>query len=73
MKFNLTWLRKFLDTSASIEEIADTLTSIGIEVDDVIERDSALGDFVVAQLVEVKKHPDGIDMYELWGKISLVR
>ena len=33
MKFTLSWLKDHLDTSASLEEIADKLTLIGLEVD----------------------------------------
>jgi len=32
MKFTLAWLKEHLDTRASVAEIADTLTRIGLEV-----------------------------------------
>ncbi len=37
MKFTLNWLKDYLDTDKSANEIADVLTRIGLEVDDVTE------------------------------------
>jgi len=31
MKFTLAWLKDHLDTSASVAEIGDTLTRVGLE------------------------------------------
>ena len=33
MKFTLSWLREHLDTTASVYEISERLTSIGLEVE----------------------------------------
>ncbi|MDF2971334.1 MAG: phenylalanine--tRNA ligase subunit beta, partial [Microvirga sp.] len=33
MKFTLSWLKDHLDTSASFDEIVETLTRIGLEVE----------------------------------------
>ena len=35
MKFSLSWLKDHLDTDASPEAIAETLTAIGLEVEDI--------------------------------------
>jgi phenylalanyl-tRNA synthetase beta chain len=35
MKFTLSWLKDHLDTEASVEEIAETLTDLGLEVEEV--------------------------------------
>ncbi len=34
MKFTLSWLKDHLDTKAKVEEIAETLTRIGLEVEE---------------------------------------
>ena len=34
MKFTVSWLRKHLDTEATLEEITDKLTAIGLEVEE---------------------------------------
>ena len=36
MKFTLSWLKEHLDTNASIDEISDTLTRIGLEVEEIV-------------------------------------
>ena len=33
MKFTLSWLKEHLDTTAGVDEISETLTRIGLEVD----------------------------------------
>ncbi len=33
MKFTLSWLKDHLDTAASLAEIVDTLTRVGLEVE----------------------------------------
>ena len=58
MKFTLSWLKEHLDTEASVDEIADTLTRIGLEIEDVFDPATALKTFRVAEVVHAKKHPD---------------
>ena len=58
MKFTLSWLKEHLDTEASVDEIADTLTRIGLEIEDVFDPATALKTFRVAEVVSAKKHPD---------------
>ncbi|MEO5374048.1 MAG: phenylalanine--tRNA ligase subunit beta [Alphaproteobacteria bacterium] len=58
MKFTLSWLKQHLSTEASVAVIADTLTMIGLEVEEVREPDPALGAFIVAHVLEAVKHPE---------------
>jgi phenylalanyl-tRNA synthetase beta chain len=58
MKFTLSWLKKHLATKAGLAEICDTLTAIGLEVESVSDRASALAAFKVARVVEAKPHPN---------------
>ncbi|GFQ86017.1 phenylalanine--tRNA ligase beta subunit [Trichonephila clavata] len=57
MKFTLSWLLEHLETNASLEEITDKLTHIGLEVEDVIDN-SRLTGFIVAEVLEVVPHPN---------------
>src|SRR6478752_3980232 len=57
MKFTLSWLKDHLETDASAEEIADKLTSIGLEVEDVSNPAEALSPFTVARVLAAEKHP----------------
>ena len=58
MKFTLSWLKDHLDTRASVAEIADTLTRIGLEVEEVFDPATALAPFTVAKVVKCEKHPN---------------
>ncbi|SEH98360.1 phenylalanine--tRNA ligase subunit beta [Paracoccus alkenifer] len=58
MKFTLSWLKEHLDTSASLTEIADALTDLGLEVEDIHDPASALAPFTIAQIEHAEQHPD---------------
>jgi len=57
MKFSLDWLKQHLETSASAEEIADKLTAIGLEVEELSNPAEALASFTVARVLTAEKHP----------------
>src|SRR6476659_9951734 len=57
MKFSLSWLKEHLDTDASAQEIADKLTAIGLEVEEVSSPAEALAPFRVAKVLTAEKHP----------------
>ncbi len=58
MKFTLSWLKDHIETDASLTEICDTLTRIGLEVENVVDPAAALKDFTIAYVVEAKQHPN---------------
>jgi phenylalanyl-tRNA synthetase beta chain len=58
MKFTLSWLKDHLDTSAPLDEIAATLTRIGLEVEAVSDKAAALGTYVVAFVISAEQHPN---------------
>ncbi|MBC8014091.1 MAG: phenylalanine--tRNA ligase subunit beta [Methyloceanibacter sp.] len=58
MKFTLSWLKDHLDTKASVEKTADTLTRIGLEVEALFDPATALAPFRVAEVVKCEKHPN---------------
>jgi len=58
MKFTLSWLKEHLDTSASLDEIVDRLTMIGLEVERVEDKAAQLKPLVVASVISAEKHPN---------------
>ncbi|HVV61799.1 MAG TPA: phenylalanine--tRNA ligase subunit beta [Pseudolabrys sp.] len=58
MKFTLAWLKEHLDTDASLAEITDKLTMIGLEVEGVEDKSALLKPFVVASVISAEKHPN---------------
>jgi phenylalanyl-tRNA synthetase beta chain len=57
MKFTLSWLKDHLETDASLAEIVDRLTMIGLEVESVDDK-AALKPFVIARVLTAEQHPD---------------
>lgn len=58
MKFTLSWLKDFLDTPATLTEITDKLTAIGLEVESIDNPAETLKGFVVGHVLSAEKHPD---------------
>src|SRR6478672_2781493 len=57
MKFSLSWLKEHLETDAPAQEIADKLTAIGLEVEELSNPAEALAPFKVAKVLTAEKHP----------------
>ncbi len=68
MKFSDSWLRAYLKTNASINEIADKMTQIGIEVEGIQDNATALKGFIVGEIRTLKKHPnaDRLNVLTVW-------
>ncbi len=58
MKLTLPWLKEHLDTDASLSEIVDKLTTIGLEVERVEDKAALLKSFVIASVISAEKHPN---------------
>ncbi|MDH3597509.1 MAG: phenylalanine--tRNA ligase subunit beta, partial [Rhodospirillales bacterium] len=58
MKFTLSWLKDHLETEAPVQEIADRLTMIGLELEELEDRAAELAPFTVGYVKEAKQHPD---------------
>jgi phenylalanyl-tRNA synthetase beta chain len=57
MKFTLAWLKDHLDTTATLAEIAATLDTIGLEVEEIQNPAEKLSAFVIARVLDAKQHP----------------
>ena len=57
MKFSENWLRQHVNTSATREQLAATLTAIGLEVEELTPLGEALDGVVVARILSAEKHP----------------
>jgi phenylalanyl-tRNA synthetase beta chain len=58
VKFTLSWLKQPLETDATLDEIAEQLTMLGLEVEGVEDPAKKLASFSVAKVLEAKPHPD---------------
>ena len=53
MKFTVSWLRDYLDFDASLEQLLETLTLIGLEVEEVDDPAKRLAAFKIAHVLEL--------------------
>ena len=58
MKVSYNWLKEYLKCDLTPEQVAEAMTSIGIEVDAVEVQDRGLDHVVVAQVLTCDAHPD---------------
>jgi len=58
MKFTLSWLKEHLDTNATLAEVRDALTMLGLEVEGITNAAETLKGFVVGYVVEAVQHPN---------------
>jgi phenylalanyl-tRNA synthetase beta chain len=58
MKFTLSWLKDHLDTDIPVEQLADKLSSMGLEVESIDDPGKALAPFTLARVLEARQHPN---------------
>ncbi len=58
MKFTLAWLKDHLDTTASVDTIAEALTDLGLEVEGIEDPTRALGAFRICRVIQAVPHPN---------------
>ncbi len=57
MKFTLGWLREHLDTDATLDQVVEALTRVGLEVEGVHNPGDTLAPFRVARILSAERHP----------------
>lgn len=58
MKFTLSWLKDHLETDEPLERLADKLTMIGLEVENIEDKAKALKPFTIAKVISAEQHPN---------------
>ncbi|MFW7380375.1 MAG: phenylalanine--tRNA ligase subunit beta [Oligoflexus sp.] len=59
MRVSLNWLNDYISLQdLPIEQIAETLTSLGLEVEGIETLEPWTGEVLVGQIIEAKRHPD---------------
>lgn len=58
MKITLSWLKQHLKTDASLDDICNRLSALGLVVDDVEDRAKELAPFTICEVIEAGKHPN---------------
>ena len=55
---SLSWLKNHLATKANLNEVAERLTEIGLEVENIKSSNNNLDNFIVCKIVKAQKHPN---------------
>jgi len=58
MKFTISWLKEHLDTEATVEQIIDVLSDIGLEVEKVNNPYDRLLAFTIGHVLKAEQHPN---------------
>lgn len=58
MKFTLSWLKDYLESDKTAQEIGDALTSIGLELEEIIDPNKIYEDFFICTVESFEKHPE---------------
>lgn len=58
MRFSFNWLKKYLETEQSIARVSESLTAIGLEVDDLLDPEVAFKNFKLVKIEKAERHPN---------------
>lgn len=58
MKISVKWLREFVDFDYSVNELADKLTMVGLEVESIERLGKEFDDVVIGKVKKVRNHPN---------------
>ncbi len=61
MKISYNWLKNYIDTDLSVEEVSEILTDTGLEVEGIEEFESVKGGLeglVIGKVTSCEKHPN---------------
>ena len=54
----LSWLRNHLATKANLNQVAERLTEIGLEVENIKSSSNNLDNFIICKIIKFQKHPN---------------
>ncbi|MDP2798424.1 MAG: phenylalanine--tRNA ligase subunit beta [Deltaproteobacteria bacterium] len=57
MRVTLNWLKEFVDVDIPVEDLAERLTMVGLEVENLTHYDAGLGQVVVGHITDILPHP----------------
>ncbi|MFW6273736.1 MAG: phenylalanine--tRNA ligase subunit beta [Halanaerobium sp.] len=58
LQISYNWLKKYIDLDFSAEELSEKLTMAGLEVEGLEYLGEGIEDIVIAEITEIKEHPD---------------
>ncbi len=58
MKVSLSWLKEYIDVDINVNDLADALTMVGLEVEAISDRYDYLNSVVIGRLAKIDPHPN---------------
>ena len=58
MKFTYNWLNSHIKIKANLKKLIETLSNIGLEIERFLDKSKIYSQFVLAEIIEVKQHPN---------------
>ncbi|MFQ3307582.1 MAG: phenylalanyl-tRNA synthetase beta chain [Candidatus Midichloriaceae bacterium] len=58
MKFTYNWLKSFIDIDLSPDSLSDILSSIGLEVEQITDKNAIYSQFILAKIIDTEPHPN---------------
>jgi len=58
MKISLHWLKEYVDIPVSAEQLAEDLTSLGLEIESMERKGEGIDQVVIGRILEIAPHPD---------------
>ena len=55
---SFSWLKNHLSTKANLNQVAERLTEIGLEVENIKSSNDNLDNFIICKIVKSQKHPN---------------
>ena len=55
---SLSWLKNHLATKANLNQVAERLTEIWLEVENIKSSNSNLDNFIICKVLKAQKHPN---------------
>ena len=70
MKITLNWLKQYLETNKTLEEICQALTNIGLEVESCNDKSKSLKPFFVAEIIEAEPVENSVKLKKCLVKVA---
>lgn len=70
MKVSLNWLKDFVDIDVDLNILVEKLVSCGFEVEEIEKESKDVQNVIVAQIIDIKKHPNADKLQICQLKIS---
>ena len=58
MKFTYNWLNSYIKLDVSLEKLTQTLSNIGLEIEEVLDKEKIYSQFILAEIIYAEQHPN---------------